>query len=186
MDANDPTSVYQYYDATGRILYVGITSRGVTRSHEHARSKRWWDLTTGCHIEHYATRTEALAREAFLIAAYKPPFNTQGMTRRLTATELQAARARTGEPIAPKALEAGEVFAMQEAANAGDWREAIRLWMALPTRLKRVTGCIRCRRRDWQNGPMCKPCHTDYLGGMTRTVRQELSGQHSTDFPTTG
>ena len=28
---NEATSVYQYYGASGQILYVGITGRGVTR-----------------------------------------------------------------------------------------------------------------------------------------------------------
>lgn len=187
VNESDPTCVYIYYDASGKVLYVGITSRGVTRSHEHARSKRWWDQTAGCHIEHFATRTEALARESFLIAAYKPPYNTQGITRRLTATELSNARERAGAAVDNKAFAFAEVFVVLEAAQAGDWPTAIRLWMALPPKLKRVTGCIRCRNRDWANGPMCKPCHADYLGGMTRTVRRELSNEHTTkDFPVTG
>lgn len=72
-------SVYQYFNASGALLYVGITNRGVRRSHEHARTKDWWPETTGCAIEHYETRDEALERESYLIATYKPPHNTQGI-----------------------------------------------------------------------------------------------------------
>ena len=70
---NETTCVYQYYDADGSLLYVGITGRGIKRSHEHARSKDWWPLTTGCHIEHFESRDAALAREAYLCLLYTSP-----------------------------------------------------------------------------------------------------------------
>lgn len=75
-DATRPTSVYQYYDSVGRILYVGVTARGIRRAHEHAETKEWWPLCTGCAIEHYPTREAALTREEQLIKRYLPPFNT--------------------------------------------------------------------------------------------------------------
>jgi len=45
--------------------------------HEHADSKAWWHLATGCTIEHYLEREDALARERYLIETWRPPFNNQ-------------------------------------------------------------------------------------------------------------
>ena len=72
-----PTTVYQYFDKMGRLLYVGVTDRGPERSHEHAATKTWWWHAAGCTIEHLPTREAALAREADLIRRLRPPFNLQ-------------------------------------------------------------------------------------------------------------
>jgi hypothetical protein len=45
--------------------------------HEHADSKPWWPLVTGCAIEHYTSREAALAREQFVIERHRPVFNIQ-------------------------------------------------------------------------------------------------------------
>jgi predicted GIY-YIG superfamily endonuclease len=37
-----PTSVYQYRDENGLLIYVGITSRGTTRQAEHSAKAEWW------------------------------------------------------------------------------------------------------------------------------------------------
>ena len=71
------TSVYLYRDQYGFLLYVGITSRGVSRNTEHAGSKLWWKYVEQQDIEHYDTRHEALKRESDLIREYRPPFNVQ-------------------------------------------------------------------------------------------------------------
>lgn len=36
-----PTSVYQYFDRWGTLIYVGVTSRQTTRQGEHVKSKDW-------------------------------------------------------------------------------------------------------------------------------------------------
>jgi len=71
------TSVYIYRDALHRIIYIGITSRGVSRQVEHNRDKSWWPYVARQDIEHYPSRDEALARERFLISTFRPPFNSQ-------------------------------------------------------------------------------------------------------------
>jgi predicted GIY-YIG superfamily endonuclease len=73
-----PTSVYQYYDVNGDTLYIGVTDRGSARGREHARTKEWWPLVVSSTIEHYPNRTEALARELYLIRYWSPPHNTAG------------------------------------------------------------------------------------------------------------
>ncbi len=72
----DGTSVYLYYDKHDVLIYVGVTSRGTRRQHEHNGDKDWWPLVDQQMVEHYPTREKALARETYLIGRYRPPFNT--------------------------------------------------------------------------------------------------------------
>lgn len=178
------TCVYQYFDQSGRLLYVGITGRGVTRSHEHARSKDWWHLTTGCHIEHYATRDEALAREAYLIAAYKPPHNTQGKSRSVSAADLADRLDQLGEPLRSRDLSDPRVQSVWESAARGDTRDAITRWMRLPKSLKRVisaTGCVKCRTRQPRpGGPLCSVCLLDHHNGLPPRARREIAALSQT------
>lgn len=71
------TSVYRYYDKHGRLIYVGITSRGAQRNREHNESKDWWRWVARQEVSHYDCREEAEEMERTLIQAYHPPFNTQ-------------------------------------------------------------------------------------------------------------
>lgn len=72
-----PTSVYLYYDYTGVLIYVGVTSRGSRRQAEHNGSKDWWEFVDTQSVEHFADRPAALRRERELIVKHTPPFNTQ-------------------------------------------------------------------------------------------------------------
>lgn len=74
--AGDITSVYVYRDTEGRVLYVGITSRGNKRLREHAEDKRWFRFATTCELEHFTDRVEAEVRERLLIGHFSPPYNT--------------------------------------------------------------------------------------------------------------
>jgi hypothetical protein len=51
-----PTSVYRYFDLEGRIIYVGVTSRGPQRQAQHAVTADWWP--------HVSTRTLSTCRPA--------------------------------------------------------------------------------------------------------------------------
>lgn len=72
-----PTSLYRYYDSFGVLLYVGITSRGASRNHEHNASKDWWQYVSRQDVEHFPTREAALTAERQEIIAKRPPFNRQ-------------------------------------------------------------------------------------------------------------
>ena len=76
-DQSTPTSVYLYYDRAGLLIYVGITSRGITRNRQHNATKEWWPFVYSQTVEHYATRAEAAQRERSLIVRNEPPFNIQ-------------------------------------------------------------------------------------------------------------
>lgn len=72
-----PTSVYRYLDAEGRLIYVGITNRGMLRQNEHNTHARWWRYVVSQEVEHYDDRETAARRERYLIERHRPPFNTQ-------------------------------------------------------------------------------------------------------------
>jgi predicted GIY-YIG superfamily endonuclease len=75
--ASDATSIYLYFDKGGILLYVGITSRGISRNVEHNRSKDWWQYVARQEVVHLPTREQALSSERELILLHRPPFNTQ-------------------------------------------------------------------------------------------------------------
>ena len=76
-DAAAPTSVYRYYDANGVLLYVGITSRGISRNSEHNTSKAWWPYVVRQDVDHYETRSKALAAERAAIRRFRTSYNVQ-------------------------------------------------------------------------------------------------------------
>ena len=56
------------------VLYVGSTSRGMTRFHEH-RNTEWWPHMTTTTWYHRESREAALKTERRLIAQLDPIFN---------------------------------------------------------------------------------------------------------------
>jgi hypothetical protein len=75
VSGDTPTSVYRYYDKFGVLLYVGITSRGISRNIEHNTSKAWWQYVHRQEVDHMPTRKAALDHEKGLIRKFSPPFN---------------------------------------------------------------------------------------------------------------
>lgn len=63
------------FDGERGVLYVGSTSRGLTRFHEHAGNAMWWPYMTSTSWRHYKTRQAALAAERRLIRQLNPLFN---------------------------------------------------------------------------------------------------------------
>lgn len=57
------------------VLYIGSTSRGMTRFHEHARNAEWWPFMSTTSWYHRKTREAALATERRLISQLNPLFN---------------------------------------------------------------------------------------------------------------
>lgn len=57
------------------VLYVGSTSRGMTRFHEHAANAEWWGMMTTTTWFHRSSREAALRTERRLIAQLDPLFN---------------------------------------------------------------------------------------------------------------
>lgn len=79
--SDQPTSLYRFYDAEDRLLYVGITNHLMRRTTRHAADKPWFSAVARSEVDHYPTRAAALAREAELIRELQPVHNIQGRGR---------------------------------------------------------------------------------------------------------
>ncbi|MFG3157293.1 GIY-YIG nuclease family protein [Streptomyces sp. NPDC048219] len=75
------TAVYRLYDASERLLYVGISRDPEVRWKQHARLKYWWPAVTSQTVEWCESRREAERAEAQAIARERPRYdesNRQG------------------------------------------------------------------------------------------------------------
>lgn len=78
----DHCSLYRYFDKNDELLYVGITSRGLNRSHQHAASQPWWHLVVRSTVEHFSRVAFARMAEKRAIATERPLFNLAGADHR--------------------------------------------------------------------------------------------------------
>lgn len=69
------TTLYRFFDADDRLLYVGITGRSVARWAEHSKSKPWWPQVVRTTVEHHADRAAALEAERAAIKVERPEHN---------------------------------------------------------------------------------------------------------------
>jgi len=63
------------YQGKRVVLYVGMTSRGMTRFHEHAGCAEWWPYMSSTSWVHRTTRAAAAKTEKRLIEQLQPLFN---------------------------------------------------------------------------------------------------------------
>lgn len=156
-----PTSVYQYFTAKGNLLYVGVTDRGTRRLHEHADSKPWWHLATGCTLEHYPSREQALEREAYLIRTFRPPFNHQHNPDRHKPIEERL-------PVGAQATrdDLPGVSSLLPQQRLKDRRQA---WYRLSKAHRRIAPCVRCGQRPGITGPECLNCRQGLLAERAET-----------------
>lgn len=78
-DLRGPSSLYRYYDAGGRLLYVGIAKDPDKRRDEHARSSAWFPLAASRTVEWFDDRDSALAAERAAIRSESPIHNVVGV-----------------------------------------------------------------------------------------------------------
>lgn len=91
-------SLYRFYDADDRLLYIGISTQACARLAQHAKDKEWFPSVARASFEHYDTQAEALAAEKAAIKAERPAHNirhspTPRVTRRngdMTVEEVAA------------------------------------------------------------------------------------------------
>lgn len=69
------TSLYRFYNDTGRLLYVGITKHLPRRLSEHSWSKNWWTEVMRIDVEHFDDRSDARAAELHAIRTERPEYN---------------------------------------------------------------------------------------------------------------
>lgn len=74
------TDLYRYYDAEGRLLYVGISFSAIARAAQHRSGKGWWPQVANMTVEHLPTRQDALEAERVAILTERPIYNIAGRT----------------------------------------------------------------------------------------------------------
>ncbi len=128
--------VYLFYDAEGKLLYVGKASWTFDKriwQHEDIAEARYLDaIPFEWHLSHFG-----LALEYFLISRFKPPYNKHGSGYDYAAVGARAA-APTTEPESPEepsiprrdwrpaGMSTSDAYArFQKSTNIGydDWRE---------------------------------------------------------------
>jgi hypothetical protein len=89
-------TVYRYFDAAGRLLYVGATGQGHWRTHEHRRTAAWWSLVARAEFEHFTDAVEAFEHERTLIVSLAPLHNRADNPVRHTPSRI--GRPRRADP----------------------------------------------------------------------------------------
>lgn len=74
-------SVYRFYDASGSLLYVGMTEGFEARLSVHKSASPWWPRVTHTTLERFETRHDAAHSERRAILLEKPEFNVRGQAR---------------------------------------------------------------------------------------------------------
>jgi hypothetical protein len=75
MSSEARTMLYRFFDKSGRLLYVGVSSVGPGRWKEHSKGRSWWHEVVSSTIEHYPTRQLALLAERSAIRNERPIYN---------------------------------------------------------------------------------------------------------------
>lgn len=133
-DGNDRTALYRYFDADGRLLYLGITNDPSRRDQAHKSKSKytWYPLAASREVKWYATRSEAEAAETAALAAEQPPWNTKGTAgtsdearqaqraRRCAEERYRTVRVPVGRPaeaakVLRKAMTDGELACLMDA-----------------------------------------------------------------------
>lgn len=74
-EQNRATAVYRFFDASERLLYVGIAYDPAERWKHHAAVTKWWKDAVDNTIDWYDTRAEAERAELTAIRYEKPVYN---------------------------------------------------------------------------------------------------------------
>ncbi|MGW3308339.1 GIY-YIG nuclease family protein [Streptomyces sp. NPDC001073] len=71
----EPTALYHLYDASERLLYVGISRNPENRWGQHARQKYWWPAVARRTVEWCDSRAAAQSAEATAIEREQPLYD---------------------------------------------------------------------------------------------------------------
>ena len=71
------TSVYVHTNKDNEVLYVGISYKPLFRTHQHSKTKDWFEEVENIKIHWFKTREEAQKQERILIKKLAPKYNIQ-------------------------------------------------------------------------------------------------------------
>ncbi len=69
------TTLYRFFDADDRLLYVGIAGTATQRWEQHAKEKGWWDSVARVTVENHPSRQAAADAERNAIRNESPLYN---------------------------------------------------------------------------------------------------------------
>lgn len=69
------TSLYRHFDASGKLLYVGISASFMARLCQHSSTSHWYWRIAKVEVEHFKTRAHAQYAEALAIRDEGPLYN---------------------------------------------------------------------------------------------------------------
>ena|GEM_PF-2337736 len=81
---SDRTALYRYFDADGKLLYVGISLSPVARQAQHRNTSSWYSRIASMTVQWFDTRSEACESEKAAIATEKPERNIAHRNREWT------------------------------------------------------------------------------------------------------
>lgn len=82
MTTTQAHALYRFYDATGTLLYIGITLDPGSRWRSHAQDKPWWHDVADIRLELHPDRDSVLEAERAAIIAEHPLHNVVHNRRR--------------------------------------------------------------------------------------------------------
>ncbi len=117
------TTLYRLYDEEGWLLYIGITGRGITRLHGHARGPAcWWRAVRSATFQHFSSRERAEEAEREAIRTEFPFENVMhngAIARARQQAEGQVAEEQVPvpDPLAPLAEDPRIMFTKGDVAD---------------------------------------------------------------------
>ena len=89
------TALYRHYDASGALLYVGVTRNPARRLGDHLNGAFWGKMSASVAIEWHESRDAAVKAEWRAIHAENPLFNIRRETAEPSAKDGVTAKTRS-------------------------------------------------------------------------------------------
>lgn len=123
------TIVYRLFDSQGILLYVGITSRSLSRIDEHIASKEWAGLVSTVRIERFNDRNVAsLAERAAILTEH--PIHNLALNPERVQTDPQPTGATVKRPVVLRSLPVRDFYTISEIARyLQTTRHPVRSWI---------------------------------------------------------
>jgi hypothetical protein len=92
-----PTALYRHFDHEGRLLYVGISLKAISRTMQHRLGSHWYTNIARIELEWFGSKSAAVDAEKTAVKAEKPLHNiTYNKANGNVAEERKARTVRAG------------------------------------------------------------------------------------------
>jgi hypothetical protein len=121
------TALYRWYDASGDLLYIGISVQPWARAGHHVITQDWAEQMAVCVVEWHQDRAAAEAAERAAIKAERPRHNkTHAVTEERPAAPVQPLPSASDESPSLQPTEARRYYL--EQAGLDDQEVSVRQW----------------------------------------------------------